>query len=141
MTARTAGRRAAAAGRTERVNTDERIRPTAHDDFLLGRPAMLSTVSLNAAVAITVSPTKCGLDRALRTCVRGALKARRTPRATEARTIRVSRVESSPETPDAFPTARTRRRKTIMRSPTRSRSGLMCLRPSGGDEVADICKP
>src|ERR1700758_2320238 len=111
VTSRTAVRTAAAAGRTECVSTAKRISPTANDDFLLGRPAMLSTVSLNAAVAITVSPTKGGLDRALRACVRGALKARRTPRATEARTIRVSRVESSPETPDAFPTARPRRRQ------------------------------
>src|SRR5262249_14826004 len=104
-------------------------------------PAMLSTVSLNAPVASIASPAKFGLDRALRTCLRGAARTRRTARATEPMTISVSRVEPepSPETPNALSTARTRTRNRTIRKLTRRPPGpLRCLGPCGVDWVADM---
>ena len=119
MTARTAFRTApsdpATAGRKKYVSTARTISTAANGVSLLARPPMLCTVSLNATVAIIVLPAALGLDRALRTWVRGAAKTRRTPRATEPMTTSVSRVEPSPETPNAFPTARTRKPNRTIR--------------------------
>ena len=92
---RTAPSEPATAGRKECASTATTISAAAKRVSLLGRPAMLSTVSLNAAVAISVLPAALGLDRALRICVRGAAKTRRTPRAIEPMTTSVSRVEPS----------------------------------------------
>src|SRR6185312_8483693 len=79
----------ATAGRKECASTAKTISAAANGLSLLGRPAMLSTVSLNAPVANIALAAKLGLDRALRISLRGAAKTRRTPRAAEPMTISV----------------------------------------------------
>jgi hypothetical protein len=125
-------------GRNECASTAKAISAAAEDVSLDGCPAMLSTVSLNAALPIIAPPTAVGLDRTLRTCVRGAAAMRPRARANAPIAISVSRVECSLPTPNTLATARWRAslriRNRIIASPTRSLSGLTCLRLLG---VAD----
>ena len=101
-----------------------------------GCPAMLSSVSFAAAAPITVSPTAVGLDRTLRTCVRGAAAARRTAAPNAAITISVTRFESALEIPYTAVVMRCRnsfiRLDTMIASPHSRRRRLRCSRRTGG---------
>src|SRR5690348_5159549 len=139
MTVRTDFRAATAAGRSECVTTARTISPAAKDVPALGGPAMPSTVVLSPAVAMSELPPRCGLFRALRNCLPGAARARRTPRMAEPRMTSVSRAEPSPVTPNSFPTARTKNPYRTMIQPTRTRSGpIFWLMWRGDDGVTDI---
>jgi hypothetical protein len=65
-------------GRNECTTTANAVNAAAEDMSLDGCPATLSSISFAAETPIIVSPTAVGLDRTLRTCVRGAAAVRRS---------------------------------------------------------------
>ena len=87
-----------------------------------------SMLDLNAWVTnarrLTMSPTRVGLDRILRNCLRGAPKARRIPVANAPIANRVTRFEFSLETPNTAAMMWCRRsfrsRRTTIVSPANS---------------------
>jgi hypothetical protein len=129
-------------GRNECTTTANAINAAAEDMSLDGCPATLSSVSFAAETPIIVSPTAVGLDRAFRTCVRGAAAVRRSAPPIAAITNSVTRFDCSLGTPDHRVTTRWRTSfsswNAIITSPTNSLALLMCSGRCGADCVGGI---
>jgi hypothetical protein len=123
-------------GRNECTTTANAINPAAEEMSLDGCPAMLSTVSFAAETPMIVSPTAVGLDRTLRTCVRGAAAVRRSAPAIAAITNSVTKFECSLGAPNNRVTTRWRTSlstwNAMTTSPTNSLALLMCSERTGG---------
>jgi hypothetical protein len=126
------------AGRNECTTTANAINAAAEDMSLDGCPATLSSISFAAGTAIIVSATAVGLDRTLRTCVRGAAAVRRSAFPIAAITNSVTKFECSLGTPNDRVTTRWRISfsswNAIIASPTNSLALLMCSGRTGGTD-------
>jgi hypothetical protein len=122
-------------GRNECTTTANAINAAAEDMSLDGCPATLSSVSFAAETPSSVSPTAVGLDRTLRTCVRGAAAVRRSAPPIAAITNSVTKFECSLRTPNNRDTTRWRTSfstwNAIIMSPTNSLARLMCSGRTG----------